>query len=196
MKRLTLIATLAVALLLAALPARGANTTFELAGMLSGTFVGSTPNNNLRLDIQSITTDPLHSFDLFLSVSGKFEETSVRQQGLIRLESQGRDIYFGYVPHFDPTITALSPNAGRFTEREASAACGFTMKAKGDGFAGDTLGSQCAIAMRGAIRKWTVEIEPGTILLRDPKSGETLRFKKIGKEAKAALGLNSLGPAL
>jgi hypothetical protein len=183
MKRLTLTATLAVALLLAAPPARGATSAFELAGMLSGTFVGSTPNNNLRLDILSITTDPLHSFDLFLSVSGKFEETSVRQQGLIRLESQGPDIYFGYVPHFDPTISALSPNAGRFTEREASAACGFTMKAKGDGFAGDTLGSQCAIAMRGAIRKWTVEIEPGTILLRDPKSGETLRFKRIEKES-------------
>ena len=182
MKRFTVTATLAAFLLLAALPARGGNTALELAEMLSGVFAGSTPNNSLRLDIQSITNDPLHSYDLFLSVSGKFEEVGVRQQGLIRLEPQGNDVYFGYVPHFDPTMTASSPSAGRFTEHEASAACGFSMKPKGDGFAGDTLGSQCAIAMRGATRKWSVEIEPGTILLRDPQSGETLRFKKIEKQ--------------
>jgi hypothetical protein len=184
MKRLTLTAVLTAALLGAGSPARGASSAQALAEMLSGTFVGSTPNNTLRLDIQSITNDPLHSYDLFLSVSGKFEDTNVRQQGMIRLESQGSDIYFGYVPHFDPTVSALSPHAGRFTEREASAACGFTMKARGDGFAGDTLGSQCAIAMRGAIRKWTVEIEPGTITLRDPQTGETLRFKRVQKTEK------------
>jgi len=174
---------LAAALSAAALPARADNAaSYELANIMTGTFVSATPNSSLVLDILSITTDPLHSYDLFLSVSGKFEDTSVRQQGLIRIESQGRDIYFGYVPHFDPTITALSPRAGQFTEREASAACGFTMKAKGDGFAGDTLGSQCALAMRGATRKWTIEVEPGTITLRDPKTGETLRFTKQGHE--------------
>lgn len=188
MKRLALAAVLAAALLTVGSTALGASSAMALAEMLSGNFVGSTPNNTLRLDIQSITTDPLHSFDLFLSVTGRFEDTNIHQQGLIRIESQGRDIYFGYVPHFDPTVSALSPHAGRFTEREASAACGFTMKAKGDGFAGDTLGSQCAIAMRGAIRKWTVEIEPGTITLRDPQTGETLRFKKVQKEKTEKTG--------
>ena len=178
------IAILAAAFFAAALPrvASAANNALELMTMLSGTFVGSTPNNNLRLDIQSVTNDPLHQFDLFLSVSGKFETTSVRQNGLIRLEPQGRGVYFGYVPHFDPTITALSPHAGKFTEAEANAACGFILNAKGDGFAGETLGSQCAIAMRGAIHKWNIEVEPGSILLQDPKTGETLRFKRVEKE--------------
>jgi hypothetical protein len=188
MKRPNLALILAAALLLAAIPARGGDTALELAEMLSGVFVGVTPNNNLRLDIQTMTTDPLHAYDLFLSVSGKFEDTSVSQKGLIRLESQGNGVYFGYVPRFDPMISATSPNAGRFTEREASAACGFSVRAKGDGFAGDTLGSQCAGAMRGATRKWSVEIEPGTILLRDPQSGETLRFKRIEKEKKGKGG--------
>jgi hypothetical protein len=185
-QRLT-VSFFSAALIAVALPqtARAGDHVLELATILSGTFVGSTPNNNLRLDFQSITTDPLHEFDLFLSVTGKFEESSVRQQGLIRLENQGNGIYFGYVPHFDPTTSALSSSAGRFTEQEASAACGFSMKARGDGFAGETLGSQCAVAMRGAIKKWKIEIEPGTILLQDPQSGETLRFRRVEKAGKA-----------
>lgn len=175
------------ALIAAALPqaARAGDHALELANILSGTFVGSTPNNNLKLDFKTITTDPLHQFDLFLSVTGKFEDSSVHQQGLVRLETQGNGLYFGYVPHFDPTTSALSSSAGRFTEREASAACGFSMKVRGDGFVGETLGSQCAIAMRGAIKKWKIEIEPGTILLQDPQSGETLRFRRVEQARKA-----------
>lgn len=190
MKRLTLNVLLAAVVSVAATPARGGSSADELANILTGVWAGSTPNNNLRLDMLQITTDPLHSYDLFLLVSGRFDDTSVRQQGLIRLEPQGPGIYFGYVPHFDPTITALSPSAGRFTEQEANAACGFSMNAKGDGFAGETLGSQCAIAMRGAFRKWTIEIEPGSIRLQDPQSGETLRFRKIerGKTEKSKAG--------
>jgi len=150
--------------------------------MLSGTFVGSTPNNNLKLDIQTMTSDSLNEFDLFLSVSGAFETTTVRQQGVIHLQPQGRGVYFGYVPHFDPTVTAISSSADRFTNREASAACGFMMNEKGDGFSGETLGSSCALAMRGAIQKWTIEIEAGSIRIQDPKTGETLRFTKLVKE--------------
>lgn len=190
MKTQRLAFILTAALIVAVLPqtARAGDHALELANILSGTFVGSTPNNNLKLDFKTITTDPLHQFDLFLSVSGKFEDVSVRQQGLIRLETQGNGLYFGYVPHFDPTTSALSSSAGRFTEREASAACGFSMKVRGDGFVGETLGSQCAIAMRGAIKKWKIEIEPGTILLQDPKSGETLRFRRVDSSEKADKG--------
>jgi len=155
-----------------------------LAELLSGTFVSATPNNSLQLDITTITADPLHQWDMFLSVRGKFENTNVRQQGLIRLETQGRSVYFGYVPHFDATITAMSPNASRFTEQESNAACGFSLTARGDGFAGETLGSQCAIAMRGATHKWKIEVESGTILLQDPVSGETLRFRRLEKSGK------------
>ena len=186
MKTQRLVPFFTAALIAAALPqaARAGDHALELANILSGSFVGSTPNNNLKLDFKTITTDPLHQFDLFLSVSGRFEDTNVRQQGLIRLENQGNGLYFGYVPHFDPATSALSTSAGRFTEREASAACGFDMKPRGDGFVGETLGSQCAVAMRGAIRKWRIEIEPGTILLQDPQSGETLRFRRVEKTEK------------
>lgn len=158
---------------------------FDIASILSGTFEGSTPGNHLRLDLRPVAIDPQHPYDLFLQVSGQFEKDNVRQQGVIRLERQGSDIYFTYIPHFDPATTSLSSNAGRFTEKELTSACSFVVKPQGDGFVGDTLGSTtCSLAMRGAIGKWSVEIEPGSLRLRNTASGETLRFKQVGKAEK------------
>lgn len=174
-------ASLLAALPLAAATGSSNNQPFELSSMLSGTWQGSTPGNELLLQIRSATTDPSHLYDLFLQVSGKYQGQNVRQQGLIRLETQGKSVYFGYIPHFDPTASALSTDVARFTEEEANAACGLVMDPKGDGFAGETVGSTCARAVRGAIGKWTIEVEPGSIRIRDTKSGETLRFKKSGK---------------
>lgn len=169
-----------------ALPAASSDRVFDIASILSGTFEGSTPGNHLRLDTRSVTIDPGHPFDLFLQVSGQLEKDNVRQQGVIRLEAQGQDIYFTYIPHFNPAITALSQDVGRFTERELNSACSFTLKPKGDGFVGDTLGTTtCALAMRGAIGKWSLELEPGNLRLRHVDSGETLRFRQTGRETSA-----------
>ena len=159
---------------------------YDIAALLSGTFEGSTPGNHLRLDVQPLSIDPEHPFDLFLQVQGQFEKDNVRQQGVIRLERQGQDIYFTYIPHFDPAVSSLSGNAGSFSERELSSACSFVLKPEGDGFGGETLGSaSCAMAMRGAVGKWSVELEPGTIRVRNTVTGETLRFKQVGKAQKA-----------
>lgn len=182
MKRSSLTGIVLGAILAAALPIRAAgNPVAEVATILSGTFNGSTPGNELRLDLRPVTTDREHLYDLFLECSGKYQGVNVRRQGLIRLETQGGKVYLGYIPHFDPTVTALSPEATRFSESEANAACGMTLIPRGDGFAGETPGSTCAAAMRGALGKWTVEIEPGSIRLREVKSGETLRFKRVTK---------------
>jgi hypothetical protein len=183
MKRpLTIALFLAIALAPAARAQKSESRIYEISSMLSGTFEGSTPGNHLRLNLSSVTLEPARPYDLFLSVSGKFEKDNIKQQGVIRLETQGADIYFTYIPHFNPLVTALSNDAGRFTERELSSACSFVLKPRGDGFAGDTLGSAtCALAMRGAIGKWSLEIEPGTLRVRNVDSGETLRFKKIEK---------------
>src|SRR5262249_31331223 len=147
---------------------------YQISSILQGRFEGSTPGNRLVLDMATVTIDPSHPFDIFLQVTGQFENTTVNQRGVIRLESQGNDIYFTYIPHFDPTVTLLSNDVGRFTERELTSACSFTMKPRGDGFAGDTLGiAACALAMRGAIGKWSVELEPGNLRVRQVDSGET-----------------------
>jgi hypothetical protein len=159
---------------------------YDIASILSGTFEGVTPGNHLRLDLRPVAIDPQQPYDLFLQVTGQFEKDNVHQQGVIRLERQGQDIYFTFIPHFDPATTALSSNAGRFTERELTSACSFVVKPKGDGFGGETLGSTtCALAMRGALGKWSVELEPGGIRLRNTVTGETLRFKQVGKAEKA-----------
>ena len=180
---MTVLFGFSLAFLAGALPlgAANQNQVFELSSMLSGTFQGSTPGNDLRLTIRSATTDPSHLYDLYVQVSGKYQGNNVRQQGLIRLESQGNGVYVGYIPHFDPTVSPLSANVARFSESEANAACGLVAEPKGDGFMGETVGSTCARAIRGALGKWTIEVEPGSLRIRNVKSGETLRFKRVSK---------------
>lgn len=186
-RKLTLPALLAaavVALLVSGQASRAAassNPALDLAQILSGTFQGTTPGNELRLDLRPVTTDSEHPYDLFLEVAGKYQGQNVRRQGVVRMETAGKDVYFGYVPHFDPTVTSMSADAARFTPSETNAACGFHLKPVGDGFTGETSGSSCAIALRGVVGKWTVELEPGGIRLRSAESGETLRFRRVSK---------------
>lgn len=186
MKKLRIPAlALAAALAATAGYAASADKVYAIASILSNTFDGSTPGNHLTLDLRPITVDPNHPYDLFLTVHGQFENDNIRQQGMIRLEQQGEDVYFTYIPHFDPSVTALSQDAGRFNERELSSACSFTLKPRGDGFVGDTLGAAtCALAMRGAVGKWSLELEPGNLRVRNVDSGETLRFQKVSKETR------------
>ncbi len=183
MKRVSLPGTALAGLLLAASPliAASPNAVYEVANIVSGTFRGSTPGNQLRLDLRPVQTDAEHPYDMFLEVTGKYQGETVRRQGLLRFELQGRDVYVGYIPHFDATVTSLSANAARFSDEEAGAACGFTVSPRGDGFAGETSGATCAFALRGARGKWSVEFEPGSIRLREVQTGETLRFRKAGK---------------
>jgi len=182
MKRSLAVATLAGILLASATLGQGSDSpVYAVSSQLSGTFEGITPGNHLTLNLSPVTLEPARPYDLFLSVTGMFEKDNVVQQGVIRLETQGRDVYFTYIPHFSPQVTALSADAGRFTERELSSACSFVMNPRGDGFSGETLGvTTCALAMRGAIGKWTLDIEPGSIRVRNNESGETLRFRKAG----------------
>lgn len=172
-----LIASLATTVLFAS----SGDQVLELTTILSATFQGSTPGNDLRLDLWPVAnSDPSHH-DLFLQVTGKYQGQVVRRQGLMRFEGQGKGVYVGYIPHFDPAVTALSSNAAVFTDEESDAACGFDLSRRGDGFAGETPGTSCAFALRGATGKWSVELEPGSIRLREVRTGETLRFKRIEK---------------
>lgn len=176
---------LVVAFVPAAFGQDSGSRIYQISSMFSGTWEGSTPGNHLVLNLSPVTLEPARPYDLFLSIMGTFEKDNVVQQGVIRLETQGKDIYFTYIPHFDTQVTALSNDAGRFTERELSSACSFVLNPRGDGFGGDTLGSTtCALAMRGAIGKWSVDLEPGVLRLRNVDSGETLRFRKTGSREK------------
>jgi hypothetical protein len=184
MRRLSA-AVIAALLSTAALTAAPADSVSAVAGLLSGSFEGSTPGNRLTADLRPVTLEPGQLHDLFLTVSGRYQGESVRLQGIIRLERQGQSALLTYIPHFDPTVTSLSADAGRFTERELSSACTLSLTPQGDGFVGETAGTtSCSFAIRGAAGKWTLEIEPGHMRIRNVASGETLRFQE--REGSAA----------
>ena len=161
---------------------RSGSLVAEFASMMAGRWEGVTPGNRLHADIEGAGFHSLrHPYDLFLEVSGSFDEDNVREQGFMHLESQGRGVYLGYIPHFDPTVSALSPRATRFSASEANAACALYMEPQGDGFFGEVQGTTCAFAIRGAIGKWSLRVEPGTLVVQSVSSVETLRFRRIGR---------------
>src|SRR5512132_3341968 len=90
----------------------------DLASMLSGRFQGTTPGNELRLDLSTLGARAGTRFDVFVPASGRYRDTNVRRAGLLRLENQGQDVHAVYVPHFDATVTSLSREATRFTDEE------------------------------------------------------------------------------
>lgn len=159
------------------------NPMANFASMVSGVFHGSTPGNGLTLDVKNAGLfAPTDAFSLFLTTSGQYQGSNVRQEGLIRVENQGQNVSLTYIPHLDPTVGSLSPEAMRFTPEELRSACTMVLSPRGDGYAGETVGSTiCAQAIHGAIGKWTVEIEPGAIRLRNVQSGETLRFQRASR---------------
>ncbi|HEY6066159.1 MAG TPA: hypothetical protein VIY96_08380 [Thermoanaerobaculia bacterium] len=151
----------------------------DVASMLSGRYRGTTPGNELSLDLSTLGARSGTQFDVFVTASGRYRETNVRRAGLLRLETQGRDVHAVYVPHFDPTVTPLSREATRFTEEEIRAACNLYFHPSGDGYVGETPGAMsCTLAFPGSTGKWTVEVDPAGIRLRNVDSGETLRFAK------------------
>lgn len=151
----------------------------SLSSMLSGNYQGTTPGNGLRLDFSTLGGRGGTRFDVFVTAVGRYRDRNVRRVGLLRLETQGRTVHAVYVPHFDSTVTPLSREAMRFSEDELRSACDLYFAPSGDGFAGETRGaSACAQAIPGAVGKWTVEVDPGGIRIRNVESGETLRFAR------------------
>ncbi len=154
----------------------------NLSRYFAGMYHGVTPGNNLTIQITPVTVNLSNPYDYFATVSGQFEKTSIREQALLRIETQGDSIHIGYIPHFNAAVSAISPSVGRFSPDELNAACGLYLKVEGDGFGGETRPSDCARAIRGtASRSWRIEIEPNRITLKDAKTGETLRFEKETK---------------
>jgi hypothetical protein len=160
----------------------GAAPIDNLSRYFTGTYRGVTPGNNLTIQITPVTINIENPYDYFVAVSGQFEKTNIREQAVLRIETQGDSIHIGYIPHFDAAVSSISPSVGRFSSGELNAACGLYLKVEGDGFGGETRPSDCARAIRGtAGRSWRVEIEPNRITLKDAKTGETLRFEKEEK---------------
>lgn len=160
-------------------PGTSRSSLSDVVSMLSGHYQGTTPGNGLRLDFSTLGGRGGTRFDVFVLAVGRYRDRNVRRAGLLRLETQGRTVHAVYVPHFDSTVTPLSREATRFSEDELRSACELYFAPSGDGFVGETRGaSTCAQAIPGAVGKWTVEVDPGGIRIRNVESGETLRFAR------------------
>lgn len=162
--------------------AHAADPAADLSSMMSGTWQGVTPGNDLSVSIEPVVIRNLnHPYDLFLQIRGRFENDNVAQQGYLHVYNQGSSVGLGYIPHFDPTVSGLSSRAARFSASEVNAACSLYVRPSGDGYAGDTRGGvTCAFAIRGAIGPWMLRVEPGTLAVQNERTGETLRFRKTG----------------
>lgn len=162
--------------------ASAANPVTTIASMLSGTFTGTTPGNELSLNLHTTGFASSQVFNIFVTAAGRYQGRNVRDEGVLHIESQGRGVSVAYLPHFDATVGSLSRGATRFTAEELESACSFSMTPRGDGYVGETLGSvTCARAIPGVVGKWTIEVEPGSIRLRSVSTGETLRFQRAGQ---------------
>jgi hypothetical protein len=151
----------------------------DLVSMLTGRFQGTTPGNELQLELSTLGAQAGTSFDLFLTTAGRYRDTNVRRAGLLRLQTQGKDVHAAYVPHFDSTVASMSRSAALFTPEELNASCSLYFEPNGDGFVGETRGGvTCAQAMPGTVGKWTIEVDPAGIRVRNVESGETLRFAR------------------
>jgi hypothetical protein len=162
---------------------RTGSAVLDLSSMLQGTFEGTTPGNGLNVIVTgTVSPATATQYNLPVRVTGKYQDAGVREQGVIRLENQGQGVSLQYIPHFDPAAGVLATDSLRFAPQELEAACNFDVSPRGDGFFGETTGATtCARAIHGAIGKWSFEVEPGSIRIRNSGTGETLRFRRVSK---------------
>ncbi|HEX9942661.1 MAG TPA: hypothetical protein VGG03_11625 [Thermoanaerobaculia bacterium] len=150
----------------------------DVAAMISGTYRLQDQGSDLRLTISG-TGGTGQRLDLFTSARGSYGGRNVTEQGVLHVASEGPDALVTYTPHFDPSVTVLSPNLNNFSQAEIQAACSLYLRPDESGWRGDTQEKgQCVRAIGGAVGRWTVEIRPGEIRFTNPGNQQTLVFRK------------------
>lgn len=157
---------------------RGSGPASNAADLLSGSYRLQDDNSDLRLEISS-TGGVGSTMNLLATASGTYEGRSVSEQGVLTLQTEGRDVRMSVIPHFGEPVTSLSPDVNRFSGTEIQAACTLYLQPYQQGWAGATQGpGTCVQAITGAAGDWQIEIQPGTIRLSDPKTQRTLVFRE------------------
>ncbi|MDQ5858469.1 MAG: hypothetical protein M3542_09380 [Acidobacteriota bacterium] len=137
---------------------------------LSGRFVGTSPENNLMLELERLRDPKLGRVSLVLTVSGRYRGTDVRQSGLVRLAGSHAAPRLAYYPDFEPGASTQKVSV---RDRPPGRRCGVVLKPSGEGFSAET---SCEDVMPGA---WALEMASDGIRLDNVRSGETLRFTKV-----------------
>jgi hypothetical protein len=143
--------------------------------LLSDRFVGTSPENDLTLELERLRDPHEGRVSLLLTVSGRYRGATVRRSGLVRLAGSDTAPRLTYYPDFEPAASTQKASV-RFDRRSAGPRCGVVLKPEGEGFSAET---SCEGVLPGATGAWSVEIQPDGILLQNVQSGETLRFTKV-----------------
>ncbi len=149
----------------------------EVASMISGTHQLRNEDSDVRLQISS-TGGVGSTMNLLVTASGTYKGKEVRQQGVIRLVSEGPDVRVTVIPHFSP-VTELSPDVNRFSEIEQRSACTLYLERDEGKWTGATEGpGTCVQAVTGAAGQWQVEILRGALRFVDVGTKQALCFQK------------------
>jgi hypothetical protein len=146
--------------------------------LLSGRFQGTSPGNDLTLDLQRVRDPRTASVSLRVRLSGVYRGEDVRRSDLLRLQARAASPDASYFLDFDPAVDRVSAVPGGAPGRSA---CWSTLVSNGEGFTADV---SCRPEL--ATRRWAIEIQPRRIVLRSRESNETLEFSKVDALGRTA----------
>jgi hypothetical protein len=159
---------------------RGSGPASDLAALASGNYRLAEPSGDLQLRLSGVGGTG-QTIDLFVRARGTAGNRNVSEEGVLRLASEGPDVRALYIPHFDATISELSPNVTQFTEAENLAACSIVLRRDADGWEGDTEErGTCVRAIGSAVGRWRLEIRQNEIRFASPDNQDqpVLVFRK------------------
>lgn len=142
--------------------------------MLSGRFVGTSPENDLTLELERLHDPQTGSVSLLLTLSGLYRGASVRRSGLVRLTGWGATPRLTYYPDSEPTASIQKASV-RVHRAVTGPRCCVDLKPEGEGFSAET---SCGALFPNGTGAWDVEIQPGELIAQNVRSGEKLRFTK------------------
>ncbi len=136
--------------------------SLQIARQLNGFYEGAGPANHLKLTIQPARPLPNvpNAYQFDVTILGKYEQANVSLRGNLRVAREADGIRIAWT-------------------KEDGPGCDTHLVPEGDGFEGKTLAGMCQSAFQNPVPgSWSFHIEPGAIVVRDVRTGETLRFRR------------------
>ena len=162
------ISILAFSLLAAASLLIAQEPSLEIARQLTGYYEGVGPANHLKMTIQPgrpvVNVPNTYQFDV--AILGKYEKTNVSLRGNLAVQREADGVRIAW-------------------KRDDGQGCDTHLRPEGDGFEGRTLEGACQSAFQNPVLgSWSFHTEPGSIVVREVRTGETLRFRRTVGGAK------------
>jgi hypothetical protein len=163
----------------------------DLARMLSGTFRGSSPGNDLTIVSTPLGGSPVLQLQrLEVRVTGAYQGDAVLLRGLWRISYQGDAVWLVFIPGVDPLEAARRFSDPTFSPTELEAGCWVVLVSRGRAFEGRVKTfPNCRDALRaGAVQRidkeWSIRIAADEMRFENSETGETLSFSRAAGRKK------------